>query len=452
MGTDRQIHLSFSAHLSGHHPAAWRHPSTEDGSDVSIASYRRLARLAESGLFDLFFMADTPALRIENLESWSRYPLFTNVLEPLTCLSALAGATEHIGLGGTSSTSYNEPFNVARQFASLDHISGGRAAWNVVTTANIYASGNFGEIPLPPHAQRYDRAREFVEVVRKFWNTWEDGAFTYDREAGRFYDPDKMHPVIHQGQHFRIRGGLNIERTPQGHPVIIQAGASEAGMDLAAETAEVVFGSSPTLEKAQAYYAGLKSRMAKVGRAPEDLCVLAGMPVVVGESDDEAEDKYQTLQALLHPMVAKQKLGMDLETDLSDLDMDAPIPEDRIPAKANLHTAYFAEIVRMIREEKLTLRQISQRYERGTRTVRGTAKRVADHMEEWFATGAADGFMLILHLQPKGLEDFVRLVVPELQRRGLFRTEYKGRTLRDHLGLRRPPFQPPVSAAARAAE
>jgi FMN-dependent oxidoreductase (nitrilotriacetate monooxygenase family) len=449
---DRKIHLSFSAHLSGAHPAAWRHPTTEDGSDVSIAAYRRLAKLAEHGLFDLFFMADTPALRTEQLESWSRYPLFTNVLEPLTALSALAGATEFIGLGGTATTSFNEPFNVARQFASLDHVSGGRAAWNVVTTANNYAAGNFGPQPLAPHAERYERAREFVHLVKKFWNTWEDGAFVYDREDGRFYDPAKLHPVRHQGRHFQVKGGLNIERTPQGHPVIIQAGASDAGKELAAETAEVIFASANTLEKGLAYYRDVKGRMAKYGRAPEDLCVLTGVPVIVGESAQEAEDKYRTLQELMHPVVARQRLAMDLETDLSDLDLDAPIPEHRIPKSANLHTAYFAEIVRMIREEKLTLRQLAQRYERGSKTVRGTAKQVADRLEEWFTAGATDGFMLILHLQPAGLEDFVRHVVPELQRRHLFRTEYAGRTLREHLGLRRPPFRAPESDLASAAE
>jgi FMN-dependent oxidoreductase (nitrilotriacetate monooxygenase family) len=452
MGQDRKIHLAFSAHLTGGHPAGWRHPSTELGSDVSIAAYRRLAKLAEHGLFDLFFMADTPALRTEQLDSWSRYPLFTNVLEPLTALSALAGATEYIGLGGTATTSFNEPFNVARQFASLDHISGGRAAWNVVTTANNYAAGNFGSAPLAPHAERYARAREFVHVVRKFWNTWEDDAFIYDREEGRFYDPAKLHPVLHQGEYFQIHGGLNIERTPQGHPVIIQAGASDAGKELAAETAEVIFASANTLEKAQAYYKDVKTRMAKYGRAPEELCVLTGVPVVVAESEQEAEDKHRTLQELLHPIVARQRLAMDLETDLSDLPFDEPIPEHRIPSKANLHTAYFAEIVRMIREEKLTLRQIAQRYERGSRTIRGTPKKIVDLLEEWFVTGATDGFMLILHLQPAGLEDFIRLVVPELQRRHLFRTAYSGRTLRDHLGLKRAPFRAPTTDLIRAAE
>jgi len=438
MTASRRMHLSFSAHLTGAHPAGWLHPSTDPASDTDIRAYRALARLAESGLFDLFFMADTPALRSDALGTWSRYPLFTSVLEPMTALSALAGATEFIGLGGTATTSFNEPYNVARQFASLDHISAGRAAWNVVTSANNYAARNFGHAALPPHAERYERAREFVQVTKALWNTFEDDAFVFDRADVRFYDPAKVHFTEHDGRHFKVHGGLNIARCPQGHPVIIQAGASEAGRALAAETAEVVFGSAVTIEEGRAYYADIKRRMAAFGRAPEDLKILAGVPVVVGETAQEAEDKYQTLAALLHPDVARQRLGMDLETNLSDLPFDEPIPVDRIPKSANLHTAYFEQIARMIRTEGLTLRQLAARYERGTKTIRGSVRQVADTLEEWFTTGAADGFMLILHLQPAGLADFVRLVVPELQRRKLFRTAYEGRTLREHLGLRRP--------------
>ena len=436
---DRQIHLSFSVHLTGSDPAGWLHPSTQPDGDIDIKAYRRLAKIAEAGLFDLFFVADTPALRVDNLDVWSRYPLFTNVLEPLTCLAALAGSTEHIGLGGTATTSFNEPYNVARYFASLDHISDGRAAWNVVTSANNYAARNFGHDRLPPHAERYDRAQEFVKLVLKLWDTWEDDAFVYDRDEVRFYDPAKLHPIQHEGKHFRLHGGLNIQRTPQGRPVIIQAGASDAGKELAAETADLVFGSGTSLAKARAYYADLKSRMATYGRAPDTLKVLAGVSVTVGESEQEAIDKVETLKALLHPAVARQRLGMDLETDLSDLPYDMPIPEDRIPKSANLHTAYFAEIVRLIREEKLTLRQIAQRYSRGSAGIVGTPKQVCDQLEEWFHGGAADGFMFTLKLQPQGLEDVVKHVVPELQRRGLFRREYTGRTLRDHLGLARPP-------------
>jgi FMN-dependent oxidoreductase (nitrilotriacetate monooxygenase family) len=452
MKPERMMHLAFSAHLTGSHPAGWRHPSTQMDADTDISAYRRLARIAEHGKLDMFFMADTPALRIDNLGAWCRYPLFTNVLEPLTALAAIAGATDHIGLGGTATTSFNEPYNVARQFASLDHVSGGRAAWNVVTTANNYAARNFGHASLAPHAERYERAREFVHVVKALWNTWEDDAFVHDREAAIFYDQDKLHPVAHAGKHFNVHGGLNICRTPQGQPVIIQAGASSDGKELAAETAEVVFGSAATIEQGRDYYADLKGRMAKYDRHPDSLKLLAGVPVVLGDSTQEAEDKHAALQELLHPAVARQRLAMDLEADLSDLPYDEPIPEDRIPKSANLHTAYFAEIVRMIRTEGLTLRQLAQRYERGTRTVRGTGKQVADRLEEWFTTGAADGFMFSLHLQPAGLEDVVKYLIPELQRRKLFRTEYTARTLRGHFGLDVPPNphtkQPASSHAA----
>jgi FMN-dependent oxidoreductase (nitrilotriacetate monooxygenase family) len=453
MAQHRQMHFSFSAHLTGAHPAGWLHPSTKVDADTDIDAYRGMARLAEHGCFDMFFIADTPAARTTNLKAWARYPMFMNALEPVTALSALAGATEFIGLGGTATTSFNEPYNVARQFASLDHISRGRAAWNVVTSANDFAARNFGFDKLPPHAERYRRAAEFVDVVKQLWDTWEDDAFIHDRATGLFFDTAKQHAVSYAGEYFRVDGALNIARPPQGYPVIIQAGASATGKDFAAATAEVVFGSAVTIEDGRAYYADLKGRMAKFGRSPDELKLLAGMPVVVGESDQEAEDKYQTLQGMIHPDVGRQRLTTDLEVDLTDLPLDKPVPEDLIPKTSNFHQGYFDEIARMIREEKLTLRQLYMRYERGTRSLRGSAKTVADRLEEWFSTGAADGFMLILHLQPAGLADFVKYVVPELQRRRLFRTEYTARTLREHLGLRRPAnrhllLPPPAESAA----
>jgi FMN-dependent oxidoreductase (nitrilotriacetate monooxygenase family) len=445
--THRQMHFSFSAHLTGAHPAGWLHPSTQLDADTDIDAYRRMAQLAEHGRFDMFFIADTPAARTDNLKAWARYPMFMNALEPITALAAIAGSTQFIGLGGTSTTSFNEPYNVARQFASLDHISRGRAAWNVVTSANDYAARNFGHDKLPPHADRYRRAAEFVEVVQQLWDTWEDDAFIHDRDSGLFFDPAKQHAVAHDGEYFRVHGALNIARPPQGHPVIIQAGASHAGKELAARTAELVFGSATTIEAGREYYADLKGRMAKYGRQPDDLKILAGMPVIVGESDAEAEDKYQTLQAMIHPDVGRQRLSTDLEIDLSNHPLDEVVSEDLIPKNSNFHQGYFAEIARMIREDKPTMRQLYMRYERGTRSLRGSAKTVADRLQEWFETGAADGFMLILHLQPAGLADFVKYVVPELQRRGVFRTEYTGRTLRDHLGLARPAHR--VVAGAR---
>jgi N-acetyl-S-(2-succino)cysteine monooxygenase len=435
---DGKMRLAALVHANGSHPASWLHPDTRRGAANDIDSYISMAETAERGKLDLFFIADTPAARTDNLHAWSRYPLFMNVFEPVTLLSTLAGRTRHLGLGGTVSTSFAEPYNVARQFASLDHLSRGRAAWNVVTSANDYAARNFGLDKLPQHATRYERAREFVEVVKALWDTWEDDAFIYDRDTGVYFDPGKQHAVDHQGKFFTLHGALNIARSPQGHPVIIQAGASDTGKDLAAETAEVVFGSDATLEAGQRFYSDLKGRMAKLGRSPDQLKILAGLTVIVGESEQEAKDKFATLQALIHPDVGRMRISADLEVDLSDLPLDEPIPEERIPRSANFHKAYFDHIVDLIRREKLTLRQLYLRYERGRKTFAGTAKQVADVMEEWFTGGAADGFMLVFQTLPGGIEDFVAKVVPELQRRQLFRSEYSGTTLRDHLGLERP--------------
>jgi N-acetyl-S-(2-succino)cysteine monooxygenase len=423
---------------TGTHPASWLAPETNAAGSTNIAHYRALAQFAERGKFDLFFVADTPAARTENLHAWSRFPMYMNALEPVTLLTALAGATTRIGLGGTVSTSFSEPYNVARQFASLDHVTSGRAAWNVVTSANDYAARNFGHAVLPPHALRYERAGEFVDVVIELWNTWDDDAFIRDRERGLYFDPARMHVVHHEGKFFKVDGALNIARTPQGHPVIIQAGASDTGRELAARTAEVVFASDSSPESAKAAYEDLKGRMEEYGRDRDQLKILAGLPVMIGRTQAEAEEKAQRLQEMIHPDVGRFRLGTDLEMDLSDLPLDEPIPESRLPKTANFHKAFFDGIIKMIREDNPTLRQLYLRYERGRKTIKGTAMQIADVMEHWFTTGACDGFMMQFHTLPGGLEDFVTQVVPQLQRRGLFRTDYSGATLRDHLGLRRP--------------
>ena len=440
---------------TGAHPASWLQTETVADASTDIDYYTRCARLAEQGRFDLFFIADTPAARTENLTAWSRFPMFMNVFEPVTLLAAVAANTTHIGLGATASTSFYEPYNVARLFASLDHISHGRAAWNVVTSANDYAARNFGLDKLPPHNERYERAYEFVQVVKALWDTYEDDAFILDRSSGLNFDPAKLHVLDHQGKFFKLHGALNIRRPPQGQPVIIQAGASDTGREFAAETAEVVFASDTTVAKGRLFYDDLKGRMAKYGREPDQLKVLAGVPVVIGESAQEAEDKYQALQSMIHPDVGRMRLSTDLEVDLSDLPVDEPVPLDRIPAKSNFHHTYFAQIADMVRRG-MTLRQIYMNYERGTKTVRGTPIQVADYMEEWITGGAADGFMLLFHTMPSGLRDFVQRVVPELQRRGLMRTEYEAQTLRGHLGLHRPPNRyvqaAPAAPVAAAAE
>ncbi len=439
MSTNRQISLAMLiGSASGGHPASWLHPKANAAGSTDVAYYRSLAQTAERGLFDLFFIADTPAARTDNLHAWSRFPMFMNVLEPVTLLTALAGATTHIGLGGTVSTSFSEPYNVARQFASLDHISYGRAAWNVVTSANDYAARNFGHSTLPPHALRYEKASEFVDVVNKLWDSWDDDAFVHDRNTGLFFEPGRQHAVHHEGKFFKVDGALNVARSPQGKPVIIQAGASDTGLELAARTAEIVFASASNPQDAKRSYDELKGRMAKYGRHPDTMKILAGLPVMIGSSQQEAEDKYQALQEMIHPDVGRFRLGTDLEADLSDLPLDEPIPESRLPKSANLHKAFFDGIMKIIREENPTLRQLYLRYERGRKTIKGTPKQIVDVMEQWIAMGATDGFMMQFSTLPDGLEDFVKLVVPELQRRGMFRTQYTGTTLRDHLGLARP--------------
>ena len=437
MSKKQQMVIGALIHPNGSHSASWLMQEALPHASTNIDYYRAMAQLTERGKFDFFFIADTPAARTENLQAWSRAPLFMNVLEPITLLAAIAGATTHIGLGATASTSFFEPYNLARQFASLDHISHGRAAWNVVTSANDYAARNFGLERLPPHGDRYAKAREFFSVVDALWDTWEDGAWVYDRETSLSFLPEKQHALDHKGKYFTVQGALNVERSPQGKPVIIQAGASDTGKDFAAEIAEVVFGSSATLPKAKEYYQDLKQRMGKFGRHPDDLKIASGISVVVGESEQEARERLESWQELIHPDVGVFRLGMDLETDLSDLPLDQPVPEDRIPKSSNFHKAYFDEIAGMIREG-LTLREIARRYNRSKATFCGTAAQVADHMESWIEAGACDGFMISFPALPSTLRDFVDKVVPELQRREVFRADYTGRTLRDHLGLRRP--------------
>ncbi|WPB85038.1 LLM class flavin-dependent oxidoreductase [Sediminicoccus rosea] len=437
MTAPRQMALATLVQPNGNHLAAWLAPGAQPDAGTDIAWWQRIAQIAEQGKFDLFFIADTPTVRTDDMRIWSHAPVFMNQLEPLTLLSAVAGATKRIGLGATVSTSFSEPYNVARFFASLDHISHGRAAWNVVTSANDFAARNFGHAKLPPHSERYERAGEFVEVVKKLWNSWEPDAFVYDTQEKLTFDPAKFHLVQHEGKHFRVHGGLNIAPAPQGHPVIIQAGASDTGKELAAATAEVVFGTSATIKSAVAFYSDLKGRMAKYGRAPEHLKILGGITVIVGDTVAEAEALNREYQELLHPAVGVMRLGQDLETDLSDLPLDEPVPESRIPAASNHHQAYFAEIAGLIREG-LTLRQVAQRYNRSKATLCGTPAQIADLMQEWMEAGACDGFMVTFPVMPRGLQDFVDKVVPELQRRGLFRQDYTGTTLRAHLGLPRP--------------
>lgn len=433
----KKIVLSCLFQANGYHKAGWRLPEAETGADTNIDYYIRTAKRLEEGLFDLFFIADTPATRTEYLDTWTKSPIYQNGLEPITVLTALALNTKNIGLGGTVSTSFFEPFNIARQFAALDHISKGRVAWNVVTSANDYAARNFGLERLPPHGERYEKAKECVELVKAYWDTWEDDAFIFDKANAMQFDPKKYHVVDHQGKFFKVYGGLNVARSPQGHPVIIQAGASDAGKELAAETAEIVFGTGSSMESAKAFYDELKGRMAKFGRDTSQLNILSGFDAVIGDTEKDAEDKFQYLQSLVPSELAVLYLSMDLETNLLDLPLDEPVPLARIPKTSNNHTVYFNQISELIHSGK-TLRDISTTYRRGNRVMRGTAEQVADFMENWVEAGCGDGFMMPIGYYPGNLDDYIDKVIPILQERGSYKTEYSGTTLRENLGLIRP--------------
>jgi FMN-dependent oxidoreductase (nitrilotriacetate monooxygenase family) len=427
----------------GIHPTAWMHPETPLGGEVSLDLWTSLARTAEAAKLDFLFRADSPASRGGNMEAVSRYPGLVAEFEPVTLMSALAAVTKNIGLAITASTSFCEPYNVARQFSSLDHLSGGRAAWNVVTSSAGITALNFNRDAHEDHSRRYERANEFVDVVNGLWDSWDDDAFSRDRQTGIFFDPAKRHVLDHRGEFYQVRGPLDIPRSPQGRPVIINAGGSEAGMEMAARTADVVFSVDRNLQKAQAFYKNLKGRLAKYGRKPGDLKILCALNPFVGETDAQGREKLDFLQAMIHPAVGREILSVDLGgIDLAGLPLDEPIPESILPASSNATKSYFDNMVEAMREHKLTLRELylaCSASRGGMNAIAGSGSTVADRMEEWFNAEAADGFMVRVSHLPGGLEDFTSFVIPELQRRGLFRQEYAGPMLRDQLGLPRPP-------------
>ena len=433
-----QLALAAFFHPTGHHVASWLHPESQIDAGTNFRHYVQLAQTAERAGFDFIFLADAAAVRHGNLNALRRWPQYMAYFEPITLLSALAAVTEHIGLVSTATTSYNEPYHVARKYASLDHISGGRAGWNVVTSGNLSEAWNFGREAHYEHGDRYDRAREFIEVVKGLWDSWDEDAFVRDRSSSIYFDPEKLHVLNHKGENFSVRGPLNVARPPQGHPVIVQAGSSEAGKDFAAEHAEVIFTMAPSLEKAKAFYNDVKGRMAKFGRAPEHLKIMAGFNPVIGDTELEAEEKHQFLQSKIHPEVGLELLSAALGGfDLSGHPLDGPLPD--IPGTKGSQ-GHFKQVMDMARIEGLTIRQIYMRYAgaRGNRTVTGTPRKIADEMENWFLGGAIDGFLIQPPYLPGGLDEFVATVIPELQRRGIFRRSYSGRTLRENLGLPRP--------------
>jgi len=445
----RQLHLGAFMRPISIHTAAWRYPGAYADANFNLTHIRNFARRLEAAKFDAFFMADHLAVLNMPVEALRRSHTVTS-FEPMTLLSALAGATERLGLIATGSTTYEEPFHVARRFASLDHISGGRAAWNVVTTSNPDAAANFGREEHLEHAARYRRAREFVEVVKGLWDSWADDAFIRDQESGLFFDTAKLHVLNHKGEHFSVRGPLHIARPVQGWPVIVQAGASDDGRQFAAEIAEAVFVAPSGIEDGRRYYADVKARAEAAGRSRDDLRILPGALVVVGDTVEEARRKRAHLDSLVHYESAIASLSIALGMDASRFDPDGPLPE--IP-QTNASRSGRERAIAIAQREGLTVRQLAQRLGgyAGLSFV-GTPQTIADGMEEWLATEASDGFNVMFPYLPEGLDDFVDRVVPELQRRGIFRREYEGTTLRDHLGLRRPSNRFFPEARAKAAE
>ena len=428
--------------------AAWRHPSVPYGATQSFAHFKYVTQRAERSLFDMIFFADSlGSFGPDDIEVWQRGAAMSR-MEPVTLLSALAAVTERIGLVATMSTTYQEPWHIARFFATVDRISDGRAGWNLVTSAAPAEPLNFGRDRHPSAGERYEQAAEAARVVRGLWETWDDDAFIEDREAGLYFDADKMHYLNHEGKYFKVRGPLNVRRSAQGHPVLVQAGQSEAGRSLAAETAEVIFTVQQELEVAKAFRADIRARARRLGRDPDGIKVMPGVVPVVAPTREEAQAKFDELQNLIHPALGVKVLSDLLGVDLSKYPLDGPVPD----APPNgMQEGRQQVVLDMARHENLTIRQVYQRVAgaRGHRIIVGSAKEVADDMERWHREGAADGFNLMPPTCPDGLQDFIDLVVPELQRRGLFRSAYEGRTLRENLGL---PFPVNRRAASRAAE
>jgi alkanesulfonate monooxygenase len=431
----RQLKLGAFMRPVSIHTGAWRYPGAWPDANFNFAHIKRLIQKLEAGKFDAFFMADHLAVLNMPVDALKRSHTVTS-FEPFTLLSALASVTERIGLVATGSTTFDEPYHVARRFASLDHISGGRAGWNIVTTSNPDAALNFGLEDHMEHAERYKRAREFYDVVTGLWDSFADDAFVRDVESGLFFDPAKMHVLNHKGKYLSVRGPLNIARPVQGWPVIVQAGASDDGRQLAAETAEAVFTGGGSLSDGQKLYADIKGRMDKLGRHRDSLKILPGAFVVVGDSDEEAKEKRALLDSKVHYDSAISSLSVMLGTDCSGFDPDGQLPP--IP-ETNASKTSRQRIVDLAEREKLTVRQLAQRVGGyGGLSFVGTAQTIADQMEEWLTSFGSDGFNIMFPFLPAGLDDFVDKVVPELQKRGIFRREYEGTTLRENLGLPRP--------------
>jgi N-acetyl-S-(2-succino)cysteine monooxygenase len=437
----RTDQLKFAVFMSGdsnYHLAGWRLPEAYADAGMKLKRWIEFAKTMERGKLDMLFIADSIGTSgAEDAEATSHNPQVDR-FEPFTVLSALAAVTSRIGLAATCHTTYNEPYHVARKFASLDHLSEGRAGWNFVTGANAEDALNFSRDAHTAHADRYDKAEEFADIVRGLWDSYEDDAFPRDKETGLYVDTSKQHILNHKGKYFQVKGPLSVARPPQGHPVLIQAGKSEPAKELSARVADAVFTSQPTLEEAQAFYADVKGRMAKYGRPQNHLKILPGVVIFTGETAQEAEKKYEKLHSLMSPATALQLLeGRMGGVDLSPYPFDGPIPDMQ---GNNNRMSNPPALVKMARRENLTIRGLAMRYAaaRSHWMLRGTPAQVCDQLEERFVKRGADGFIVMPVYVPGALNDFVDFIVPELQRRGLFRTDYEGTTLRENLGVPRP--------------
>jgi FMN-dependent oxidoreductase (nitrilotriacetate monooxygenase family) len=429
---------------AGHHEASWRLPESNARADFDLDHWIRLAQLAESAKFDSLFLADGPAL----MGTGEFRP--PGQLEPLTLLTALSQATSRIGLIATVSSTYNEPYNLARRLASVDHVSRGRAGWNIVTSAGVNEAANFGLDTRPDHAERYARADEFLTVAKALWDSWEAEAVGADKASGEYADPARLHRIGHRGRYFSVAGPLNVERPPQGYPLLVQAGSSEDGKDFAARHAEAIFTAHRTYERAADFYADIKARAAAAGRDPDGVIVLPGIVPYIGSTEEEARALARELDELRVPAYGLRQLAAVFETDASAFELDAPLPEF-ILARPKLEGSQSRSdlIIELAVREKLTVRQVISRLGggRGHFEFTGTPDQVADAITAWFEGGAADGFNIMAPALPSGLETFIEHVLPILRGKGLFREEYEGTTLREHYGLPVPPnqFHPPAA-------
>ncbi|TDL80417.1 LLM class flavin-dependent oxidoreductase [Peribacillus frigoritolerans] len=428
------MHLNLFLTSMGHHEAAWRHPSSDIGRIHDINYYREIVQKAEAAKLDSIFLADRYSVSKQAVKYGE---LGGGGIEPLTLLSALAAVTEKIGLIATVSTSFNEPFNVARRFSSLDHISKGRAGWNVITSGTDEEALNFNIERIPPHAERYSRAKEFIEVAIKLWDSWEEGALVKDKASGIYADNDKVHEIHHKSNYFSVKGPLNSSRSPQGHPVIVQAGSSKTGIDFAAQYAEAIFTAQQSLTEAKGFYQALKAKALEYGRSQNETIILPGICPIIGKTEAEAKEKEAMLHELTNTEYSLIQLSNRIGIDLTGYPLDEPLP--KLPDISNIqgHKSRTQLIVSLAEKEHLSLRELLLRLAggRGHFTIAGTAVQVADELELWFKNGAADGFNIMPQLMSEGFDDFIQLVVPELQRRGLFRTDYESDTLRGNLGL-----------------